>query len=174
MAMQTILNKPLRIIDFKNLRGRRKILLDVFYTDFIDNPIKVIKENIDTVIEQHCQNVSEFRYLEDFKKGFQDIYKKVKANGNNINNMEVTNYSWEIVKFKLGYYVGKPITYVNNNDDTNDEMVFFNRYLESCDKSSKDIQKYNNLLTTGLAYTFTRPNPKKYDSNSEAPYTYDS
>ena len=173
MAMQTFLNKTLGIIDFKQLRGRRKILLDVFYADFIADPIKVIKDNIDIIIEQHCQNVSEFRYLEDFKKGFQDIYNKIKANGNDINNMEVTNYSWEIVKFKLGYYVGKPITYVNNNDDTNDEMVFFNRYLESCDKSSKDIQKYNNLLTTGLAYTFTRPNPKKYDSNSEAPYTYD-
>ena len=77
MAMQTFLNKPLGIIDFKNLRGRRKILLDVFYTDFIDNPIKVIKENIDTVIEQHCQNVSEFRYLEDFKKGFQELFNAI-------------------------------------------------------------------------------------------------
>lgn len=171
--MPSYLEKQLTKINFKNLRGRRKIVLDVFYNDFKDKPIEVITENIDSIITQHCQNVAEFEYLENFKKGYQDIYKKIKANGNSINNMEVTNYSWEIIKFKIGYYVGKPITYVNNNDKTNDEMIYFNRYIENIDKSSKDIQKYNNLMTTGLAYTFTRPNPLSYDSESEAPYTYD-
>lgn len=155
------------------LFGRRKICIDVFYDEFISNPVKVIKENLRTILSQHQENVNEFHYLEKFKIGFQDIYKKIKANGNNINNMSVTNYAWEIVKFKIGFYIGNPITYVSKNDDTKNEIIYFNRYLEDVNKASKDIQKYNNLFTTGLAYTFTRPNPKKYDSNYAAPYTYD-
>lgn len=173
MATEILSTKVENEVNYQTLSGRRKILLDVFYNDFISNPTKYIKENLGNVIMQHQENVAEFEYLEKFKKGYQDIYKKLKANGNNINNMSVTNYAWEIVKFKVGYYVGKPITYVNNNENTQEELVYFNKYLDDVSKSSKDIKKYNTLLTTGLAYTFVRPNPKKYNSENESPYTYD-
>lgn len=153
--------------------GRRKILIPIDKETFDSNPKIYIKKYLAEIEEQHIKNIAEMQYLQNYKKGIQDILNKIRANGTSkVNNISITNYAKEIIDFKKGFYVGKPITYVSTNSDDNDNITYLNKYLRDTKKSSKDLKKYDNILTTGIGYTFIAPKKKSYNSEKESPFDY--
>lgn len=155
------------------LYGRKQIIIDVTKEEFLDDPIGVIEDNLNTILSIHSQNVKEMEYLINFHRGNQDILKKVRANGDTkINNKHVTNYAWEFVNFKKGYYVGKPIKYVDLSEEETSDIKYLNRYNKYIRKASKDLVKYENMLITGIAYTMTIPSRSNIDNEWQSPYEY--
>ncbi len=153
--------------------GRKEIIIDATLDDFRADPIKIINDNLGTIQSEHNTNVSQMKYLRRFEKGVQDILKKARANGDmTINNKHITNYAWQFTNFKKGYYVGKPIKYVDLNTNDTEDMKYFNMYLRSEKKASKDLIKYENMLLTGIAYTMTIPKRVKCDNTKESPFEY--
>ena len=132
--------------------GREDIKIGYTKEEFYANPFEILKENLGTILAKHNRNVAQMKYLRAVEKGKQDILNKTRANGDTkINNKHVTNYAWEFTNFKKGYYVGKPIKYVdlNGSNSEYDDMKYFNIYLRDCNKSSKDMIKYENMLIMG-------------------------
>ena len=160
-------------INYNDLKGREEVIINANLDEFLINPVKVIRDNISTIISIHQSNVDEMEYLNRYFKGKQDILDKVRANGDKqINNKHITNYAWEFVNFKKGYYVGKPIKYVNLDVENNEDIKYLNMYNRNVNKSSKDLVKYENMLITGIAHTMTIPSRRDYDTEQNSPYEY--
>lgn len=169
-------NKNITTLDikFKNsyeMSGRRKIKIPVSFEDFIKDPVKNITEYLHDVLEAHKKNVSEIEYLKMYSNGIQNILEKTRADHSNINNVEVTNYAFEFVEFKKGFTVGKPIKYIYKGEDENNEMELLNQYLTSVNKKSLDLSKYDDIYTSGVAYTYTISQRKNWESD-ESPFVY--
>ena len=159
--------------NMNELYGRKQIIIDVTKEEFLADPIGIIEDNLNTILSIHNQNVKEINYLINYHKGKQDILKKERANGDTkINNKHVTNYAWEFVNFKKGYYVGKPIKYVDLSEEETSDIKYLNRYNKYIRKASKDLTKYENMLITGIAYTMTIPSRYNIDNEWQSPYEY--
>ena len=168
-------NQVIAPYDEKILVGRKNIILDVNLEEFLNNPLQILLDNMPTIERIHKENVSEMEYLDLYFRGKQDILEKVRANGEEkINNKHITNYAWEYVNFKKGYYVGKPIKYVNPDVEKDEGIKYFNMYCNDLSvlKASKDLIKYENMLITGIAYTMTIPKRTKYDTEKNSPFEY--
>lgn len=152
--------------------GREKIKIDVSYEDFISAPLTYIEKYLGDIVFKQKKIAEEIDYLKKYYKGIQEILEKIRVDGNSINNISVMNYAYEIVEFKKGFVVGKPIKYVNTEDETTDDMNYLNRYLKNAKKKSKDLNKYENLYTFGIAHTFIKPKSTAYNSETDAPFDY--
>lgn len=158
----------------KKYFGRKEIIINVSQEEFLNDPINIIQDNMDMILSIHKENVRDMNYLQEYMKGNCDILNKTRANGDTkINNKHVTNYAWEFVNFKKGYYVGKPIKYVDLEEETTEDIKYFNRYIRDVNKASKDLTKYENMLVTGIAYTMTIPRKSNYNLEYESPFTYE-
>ena len=161
------------ILNKDNLQGREKIIINVTQEQFSQNPLQVFSDYIGTINSIRNKNNEEINYLKKYKKGIKDILEKARKDKSSINNISICNFAHEIVEFKKGFTVGKPIKYVNDSDETNDDMKYFYRYLKKINKKSKDLDKYENLYTFGIAHTFTKYNPKCKNTEVDSPFIYE-
>lgn len=159
--------------------GRKKICIPVSADDFRENPLKYFAKYIGQIESEHNANVKQIQYLNKVFRGEQDILLKVRANKDSrINNKSVTNFCIEWNQFKKGYYVGKPIKYVDLEGTSNDydDMKYFNIYMRDISKSSLDMIKYEHLFTNGIAYTMSYFKDNKennpIDTKKESPFEY--
>lgn len=160
--------------DKNNMNGRKKIIINCSLEDFEKSPFETFKKYIMQI--NNCRNFNKqgIQYLKQFKQGANSILDKIRKDKSNINNISINNFAHQIVEFKKGFTVGKPIRYINSTDETNKNMSFFLKYLKKVNKKSKDINKYENLYTYGIAHTFTSFNRKKeIDTSYDSPFTYD-
>lgn len=154
-------------------KGRIDIIINCSEEEFNLNPEQVILDNLDYIITKHNLNCKDYNYLDKYFRGEQDIFCKHRPNGDDkINNIHVTNYAWQFVSFKKGYYVGKPIKYVDLNTETDDDIKYFNIYNRYVNKASKDLVKYENMLISGVAYSMIIPSRNDYDTEKTSPYEY--
>ena len=97
----------------EKLFGRRVI----FYDD-----IEITRENVREVLSHvmpiHRQNAAQIEKLYRIYRGDQAILRKTKEIRPEINNMIVTNFANQIVTFKTGYLLGKPIQYFSRGERT--------------------------------------------------------
>lgn len=156
-----------------DLKGREKIIINASLEEFISNPIEILRKNIGKINAIREKNNLEINYLIKYKKGISSILDKTRPDGSSTNNIFISNFAYEFVEFKKGFTVGKPIKYVNTSDEKDDSMKFFNKYLMKVNKKSKDLDKYENLYTYGIAHTFIKYNPNKYDSEKDSPFIYE-
>lgn len=164
--------KSIQYLESSNLRGRTKIKISISPDDFFANPLSNIQKHLSDALSIHKQNVLEIEYLINYRNGLQNILEKIRQDGSKINNVEVTNYAHEIIQFKKGFTVGKPLKYINNGQDEDNEMTLLNQYINLCNKQSLDLDKYENIYTTGIAYTLTISQNKDYDVDEESPFIY--
>lgn len=164
--------------NFKNENGyfgRKKIFIPVSPSEFRSDPIHYFTKYIGEIEKDHVFNVSQIKYLNEVFKGKHDILLKTRANSDTkINNKSITNFFIEWNSFKKGYYVGKPIKYVDINGSNYDyeDMKYFNLYMRDINKSSIDMVKYEKLFTNGVAYTMTYYKDKPVDTERESPFEY--
>lgn len=159
-----------------NKCGRKKIIINCSVNEFFDNPLECLKKNFSSALKTHRDNVEEMRKLISIYRGKQGILSKTRANGDSkINNKLLMNYAWEFVNFKKGYYIGSPIKYVDNKIETNESMKYLLKYVKDINKQSKDLTKYENLLVTGIAYTYIdykKNNGNIIDTENYSPFDY--
>ena len=124
---------------------------------------EVTRENIcdilSKVLETHRKNALEIDRLYQIFKGNQSIFGKTKTVREEINNRIVVNFANQIVTFKTGYLLGKPIQYVSRGEKTvelsdtvSSEIDDLNRYASDCDKAAKDIELAEWFHICGTSY----------------------
>lgn len=140
--------------DFE-LRGRRRIFTDV---DEINdsNVIKVLQD----AMLIHEQNKSQSSFLLKYEKGFQPL-KRDKNIRKDIDVKVCDNVANEVTEFKLGYFWGNPIMFVqradkdiNGNSANEDDKAvsMLNEMLEDEFMPEKDQELGRFVEITGVGY----------------------
>lgn len=137
----------------------------VIYTDATE----ITRENIIPVLANafitHLINRQDIITLDEYYRGKQKILEKVKEIRPEINHKVCMNYANEIVSFKVGFYVGKPITYISTNSEDglsksvarlNDTMRFLG--METLNRELVEWQ-----MKCGVGYRLVLPNNSKLE-----------
>ena len=127
--------------------GRRPILTPV--TEITQNNIIDVLHKAVSIFEQ---NALDCDYLYNYYKGCQPILDRKKEVRPEINNTIVVNRAYEIVTFKTGRFLYKPIQYVNRNDGTIDEINQLNDLMYAEGKSGKDRELVDWFHICGHSY----------------------
>ena len=148
------------------LHGRRKI-----YTSFEDlNEDNVVNE-LNIALALHYENLAEEDYLYWYRRGLQPICLKTKEVRPEINHIVVENHAEEIVTFKDGYFLQKPLTYISKTKEADEKVVKLNEYLVRSGKPLVDNKVVDWFHTVGLGVLYIEPN--KGDDSKEVPaYVY--
>ena len=113
-----------------------------------ENVIDILREAI-PIFEQ---NASDCNYLYNYYKGNQPILNRVKEIRPEICNTIVVNRAYEIVTFKTGRFLFKPIQYVNRSENTTDEVNALNSFMYAENKSGKDRELVDWMHICGHSY----------------------
>jgi len=144
---------------------------EVIYTDTDD----ITAENVISVLEKamlvHSRNRATIDYLYNYYKGDQPILNRTKEFREDICNKIVENRANEIVTFKVGYLMGKPVQYVNRGEDSDsfsEAINTLNNYMFAEDKASKDKELADWFTICGTAYRMILPDVRSEED--EAPF----
>ena len=130
----------------------------IYYDD-----VEITRSNICGILSKvlpiHDTNSLQIDKLYQIYRGRQAIFDKIKEIRPEINNQIVTNFANQIVTFKTGYLLGKPIQYVSRGertpevaDSVSTEIDRLNRYASDCDKAAKDVEIAEWFHICGTAY----------------------
>lgn len=144
----------------------------IYYDD-----VEITRQNICDVLNKaltiHRKNAAQIDKLYRIFKGRQAIFDKVKDIRPEINNQIVTNFANQIVTFKTGYLLGKPIQYVSRGERTTElsdtvsrEIDTLNRYASDCDKAAKDIELAEWFHICGTSFRMVMSDSDRDDSES--------
>ena len=136
-----------------NFFGRRKIYSSLKKSELTPEAILNI---LPSVLRIHDLNSAEIEYLWNYYKGNQPILYKDKKVREDINNKVLENHAYEIVEFKKSNDFGEPVQYVQKgekeSEKVNPEISLLNKYMESEDKSSLDLDLSEWQCICGTAY----------------------
>ena len=118
----------------------------------------------------HANNRIETLYLKGYYYGDQDIKYKVKQTRPEINHKIVENWAYACVDFKKTFLLGKPIQYVRLNDKEEEEISLLNQYVRYENKTSKDLEIYEDVLVCGRGYRYINKDQKTSLAPDEAPF----
>lgn len=157
-----------------NHKGQTKMQLNG--RKIITSTVNEINEtNIVSVLNQvlpvFLVNQTEIQYLFNYYKGIQPILQREKVYHEEINNKIVENHAREIVAFKVGYLLWKPIEYVSRKDNNEENKIEeLNDFMVLEDKVGKDkaIAKHQSICGTGYRLALVNKNYSK--GVDEAPY----
>lgn len=142
----------------------------------ITSTFKEINENNIVQVLQSClgefqTNQNAIEYLFNYYKGVQPILQRTKKYHDEINNKVVENHAREIVAFKVGYLLWKPVEYVSRKQDTNDKSIStLNDYMIDVDKVGLDKTTAKHQSICGTAYRLALQNTKFTLNGDDAPY----
>ena len=135
----------------KNMFGRRVILTSA---DAItaENVIKVVEQAYNT----HLLNVSEIDYLWNYYKGKQPSLFRTREVRDDLTSHIVENRANEIVTFKTGYLVGKPIKYISSSSEESvtASVAKLNDAMRVVGKKTKDKELVEWQMICGLGYRY--------------------
>lgn len=138
------------------LSGRKKIYTN--YEEIDDtNIVKVLQDSYAIFVN----NKVEIDYLFAYYKGIQPILNRVKKIRPEVNNVIVENHALDIVQFRTGYLLEKPIQYVARKEEVdNESLASLNDYLELENKEAKDKKIANHQAICGTALRLVLPNKR--------------
>ena len=154
----------------KNLFGRRII--------YSTKP-KITPANVVDVVEQayitHLINRGEIEYLWRYYKGDQPALYRVREIRPELVKHVVENRANEIVSFKTGYLVGRPIQYVStvSGDDISSAVGMLNDTMRCIGKHTKDKKLIEWTQICGIGYRYVVQNNDKYIKSPFNLYTLD-
>ncbi len=135
----------------KTMFGRRMIFTSVD---------EITAANVTNVVEQayntHLLNRSEIEYLWNYYKGKQPSLYRTREVRNELTSHVVENRANEIVTFKTGYLVGKPITYTSSasSDEVSKATERLNDAMRMIGKKTKDKELVEWQMVGGLGYRY--------------------
>ena len=140
------------------LFGRRKIFTSNIITE------ENVVEEVNRALEWHVINMREEEYLYWYRRGVQPILCRKKEVRPEICNKVVINNAAQVVDFKNGYFLQKPISYVSRRSDEKitDKVREFNEYIYTSGKHQADNAVVDWFHTVGLGAIYLEPHrPKK-------------
>ena len=154
----------------EKLFGRREIFYD---------EVEITKENVQEIVSRvmpvHLKNAAEIERLYQIYRGKMAIANKTRTVREEINNRITIAYANQIVTFKTGYFLGKPIKYVSSGDGESDltdsvsqALDELNRYNEDVGKAAKDYELVEWMHICGLGFRYI--NSDKTAAKSESPF----
>ena len=133
----------------------------------------ITKDNIASILsdayETHLSNQGEMDYLFNYYKGIQPIKNRTKKYNAEVNNKIVENHANEIVSFKTGYLLMKPIQYVSRKESTDiSSLEKFNdfNHIESKEFKDKETAVNQSICGTALRLVVQNENYDKDDPDS--------
>lgn len=135
----------------KNMFGRRAI--------FTSEQV-ITARNVANVVEQayitHLLNHDEIDYLWNYYKGKQPSLFRTREIRNELTKHIVENRANEIVSFKTGYLVGKPVQYIATvpGDDVSDSIAKLNDSMRMIGKATKDKTLVEWCMIAGVGYRY--------------------
>lgn len=154
----------------ERLFGRR-----VIYYDNVEITRSNVREIVSRVMPIHQQNRAEIEKLYQIYRGRHAILKKTKQFREDINNKIIIGFPNQIVTFKTGYLLGKPIQYVSRGERTTElsdsvsrDIDLLNRYASDCDKAAKDVELAEWFHICGTSYRYI--NVDKTAVEDESPF----
>ena len=135
----------------KNLFGRR-----VIYT----SEQQITPANVSKVVEQayitHLLNRGDIDYLWNYYKGKQPSLFRVREVRDDLTKKIVENRANEIVSFKTGYLVGKPVQYIATvpGDEVSANVAKLNDSMRIIGKASKDKTLVEWCMIGGVGYRY--------------------
>ena len=135
----------------KTMFGRRMILTSA---DAItaDNVVKVVSQAYNT----HLLNREEIEYLWNYYKGKQPSIYRTREVRDELTAHVVENRANEIVSFKTGYLVGKPIKYISsaNSEAVSAAVAKLNDAMRLVGKKTKDKELVEWQMICGVGYRY--------------------
>lgn len=132
------------------LKGRRKINSGYKTSDMLE--FENVRHVINNAMNTHRANKAEIDYLLDYHKGVQPILEKIKLVRPEINNILLVNHAQRITRTIVGYFLGNPIQYIQNNLESKDDIDNLNKILSYEHKSMVDTSVGEFQSIVGTAY----------------------
>lgn len=144
--------------------GRREITTSISTVDGA-NVTKMLQD----AFVKHLANRSDIEYLYKYYKGEQPVLWREKEIRPEICNRIVENRANQIVTFRVGYTVGKPVQYISSvgDDDTSDKVARLNDMMRIAGKATKDKLLMEWQLICGTGYRMVLP---KERANAKIPF----
>lgn len=145
----------------------RKVITNPYSTINDDNIVEVIN----ACMPLFTANQSDIEYLFNYYNGIQPILQREKVYHKEINNKVVENHAREIVAFKVGYLLWKPIEYVSRKENTEENKIeLLNDYMVDIDKVGLDKTTAKHQSICGTAYRLTLQNALFNRKYGNAPF----
>lgn len=125
--------------------------------------LEVNRENVVAMLQnaytKHLSNRSEIEYLYKYYKGVQPILERKKEVRPEICNHVVENRANQIVTFRVGYTVGKPIQYISSvgTDEVSQAVAKLNDMMRIAGKATKDKLLVEWQMICGTGYRIVLP-----------------
>lgn len=144
----------------KHMFGRKVILTSAK---------QITAENVVGIVEQayntHLINRSDIEYLWKYYKGDQPARWRTREVRDDLTAHIVENRANEIVTFKTGYLVGKPVKYIaaNEGDDVSKSVAKLNDAMRMVGKKTKDKQlvEWQMICGVGFRYVVQEKNTRR-------------
>ena len=139
----------------------------------------ITARNVSKVVEQafitHLLNRGEIEYLWDYYKGKQPSLYRVREIRDELTKHIVENRANEIVSFKTGYLVGKPVQYIASapGDDVSQSVAKLNDAMRVIGKASKDKSLVEWCMICGVGYRYVAQNTNRFIRSPFNLYTLD-
>lgn len=160
------------MVDERTLGLEKPILCgrEVIYTSAREVNRGNILDIVSDAIKIHNKNQGQIVYLYNYYCGLQPILDKTKEYNDYVNNKIVVNRANEIVNFKTGYLLGKPIQYIARGDDekVSDEVSILNDCMFVEDRESKNRELADWFTICGTSYLMTLA--RRNEENSDVPF----
>lgn len=165
--------KKLLVYGRQNMFGRRMIFT---------SESQITAANVVDVVEQayieHLLNRDEIEYLWNYYKGKQPSLYRTRELRNELTKHIVENRANEIVTFKTGYLLGKPIVYVSSTggkdtDDVSEGIGKLNNAMRIIGKRTKDKELVEWCMICGVGYRYVVQNMDRTKKSKFNLYTLD-
>lgn len=130
----------------------RKVILTSADRITAENVVKVVEQAYET----HLLNRSDIEYLWKYYKGDQPARWRTREVRDDLTAHIVENRANEIVTFKTGYMVGKPIKYTaaSAGDDVSKQIAKLNDSMRIAGKKSRDKELVEWQMIAGVGYRY--------------------
>lgn len=135
--------------------------------------------NVSAVVEQayitHLLNRDEIEYLWNYYKGKQPSLYRKRELRDELTKHIVENRANEIVSFKTGYLVGKPVQYISSKggDVVSESIAKLNDTMRVIGKATKDKSLVEWCMICGVGYRYVVQNKDRFIKSPFNLYTLD-
>ena len=148
--------------------GRRKLTTreDHIGADNIVNDLA--NQSVDFLFNQQA-----IMYLDRYYRGDQPILYRAKNVRKEINNKVMENHAFEIVESQVADLCGEPVQYAlkgEENEEKSKAIMLLNRFMESEDKASLDIERERWARICGTSYFYVGKANRMSNQFDEAPF----
>lgn len=112
-----------------------------------------IQKDLERVLKQHAYNMDQIRRLQEYHRGWHPaIQKRKKTTRTDVDNKITVNKAKAMTRDIVGYFLNKPIQYVNRSGTYRKQMEKFVQVLEAENKSMVDFQIAEDCSICGVGY----------------------